>query len=35
MVRLDLRYARTYSLSTDIRILLATPRAVISGKGAC
>jgi lipopolysaccharide/colanic/teichoic acid biosynthesis glycosyltransferase len=35
MVRLDLRYARTYSLWTDIKILLATPRAVISGKGAC
>ena len=34
MVRLDLRYARTRSLWTDIRILLATPRAVISGKGA-
>ena len=35
MVRLDLRYARTRSLWTDIKILLATPRAVISGKGAC
>jgi exopolysaccharide biosynthesis polyprenyl glycosylphosphotransferase len=35
MVRLDLRYARTQSVWTDIRILLATPRAVISGKGAC
>jgi lipopolysaccharide/colanic/teichoic acid biosynthesis glycosyltransferase len=35
MVRLDLRYARTYSLGTDIKILLATPRAVITGKGAC
>jgi lipopolysaccharide/colanic/teichoic acid biosynthesis glycosyltransferase len=35
MVRLDLRYARTCSLWTDIRILAATPRAVISGKGAC
>ncbi len=34
MVRLDLRYARTHSLWTDIKILLATPRAVISGKGA-
>jgi len=28
MVRLDLRYARTYSLGTDLKILLATPRAV-------
>ncbi len=35
MVRLDLRYARTSSLWTDIKILLATPRAVFSGKGAC
>ena len=35
MVRLDLRYARTRSFWTDIKILLATPRAVISGKGAC
>jgi lipopolysaccharide/colanic/teichoic acid biosynthesis glycosyltransferase len=35
MVRLDLRYARTRSLRTDLKILLATPRAVISGKGAC
>jgi exopolysaccharide biosynthesis polyprenyl glycosylphosphotransferase len=35
MVRLDLRYARTYSVWTDIKILLATPRAVFSGKGAC
>jgi len=35
MVRLDLRYARTPSIWTDIKILLATPRAVVSGKGAC
>ena len=35
MVRLDLRYARSYSLWMDIKILLATPKAVISGKGAC
>jgi lipopolysaccharide/colanic/teichoic acid biosynthesis glycosyltransferase len=35
MVRLDLRYARSQSLWTDIKILLATPAAVISGKGAC
>jgi lipopolysaccharide/colanic/teichoic acid biosynthesis glycosyltransferase len=34
MVRLDIRYARTCSLWTDIKILLATPRAVMSGKGA-
>jgi lipopolysaccharide/colanic/teichoic acid biosynthesis glycosyltransferase len=35
MVRLDLRYVRTRSLWTDIKILLATPAAVIAGKGAC
>ena len=35
MVRLDLRYARGRSLWADIRILLATPAAVIKGKGAC
>ena len=35
MVRLDLRYARHCSLALDLRILLATPRAVVSGKGAC
>jgi lipopolysaccharide/colanic/teichoic acid biosynthesis glycosyltransferase len=35
MVRLDIRYARTCSLSTDLKILLATPGAVLAGKGAC
>jgi len=35
MVRLDLRYIKTKSLWTDIKIFLATPRAVILGKGAC
>jgi lipopolysaccharide/colanic/teichoic acid biosynthesis glycosyltransferase len=35
MVRLDLRYVRTRSLWTDIKILVATPRAVFSGNGAC
>ncbi|MGZ7039897.1 MAG: sugar transferase, partial [Thermoanaerobaculia bacterium] len=34
MVRLDLRYARARSLWTDVKILLATPAAVIVGKGA-
>src|SRR4029077_3694145 len=34
MVRLDLQYARNVSLRTDLSILLATPRAVLSGKGA-
>lgn len=35
MVRLDLRYARSWSLWLDINILLRTPRAVLSGNGAC
>jgi lipopolysaccharide/colanic/teichoic acid biosynthesis glycosyltransferase len=35
MVRLDIRYARSWSLWLDIRILLRTPGAVISGNGAC
>lgn len=35
MVRLDLRYARTMSLWSDVKILLATPAAMITGKGAC
>lgn len=30
-----LRYARTMSLWSDIKILLATPAAMIAGKGAC
>jgi len=34
MVRLDLRYAKNPSLWTDLKILLATPRAVLSGRGA-
>jgi len=34
MVRLDLRYAKTCSLWSDVKILLATPAAVLSGKGA-
>jgi lipopolysaccharide/colanic/teichoic acid biosynthesis glycosyltransferase len=35
MVRLDIRYARSWSLWLDISILLRTPRAVLSGNGAC
>jgi lipopolysaccharide/colanic/teichoic acid biosynthesis glycosyltransferase len=35
MVRMDLRYVRRRSLWTDIKILLATPKAVMFGKGAC
>ncbi|HLV02004.1 MAG TPA: sugar transferase [Acidobacteriota bacterium] len=35
MVRLDLRYAREWSLWLDIVILLKTPWAVLKGDGAC
>lgn len=34
MVRLDLQYARTWSIWLDIKILLRTPAAVLSGEGA-
>jgi exopolysaccharide biosynthesis polyprenyl glycosylphosphotransferase len=34
MVRLDLRYAQKWSLWLDLKILLATPRAVFTGDGA-
>jgi lipopolysaccharide/colanic/teichoic acid biosynthesis glycosyltransferase len=34
MVRLDLKYARSWSLWLDIKILLRTPRAMFSGDGA-
>jgi lipopolysaccharide/colanic/teichoic acid biosynthesis glycosyltransferase len=34
MVRLDLQYARTWSIWLDLKILLRTPAAVISGDGA-
>lgn len=34
MVRLDLRYAKSHSVWTDVKILLATPRVVVMGKGA-
>jgi lipopolysaccharide/colanic/teichoic acid biosynthesis glycosyltransferase len=34
MVRLDLKYAKSWSLWLDIKILLQTPRAVFSGDGA-
>jgi lipopolysaccharide/colanic/teichoic acid biosynthesis glycosyltransferase len=34
MVRLDLRYARRQSLLLDLKILLRTPAAVVSGDGA-
>ncbi|MFY9644643.1 MAG: sugar transferase [Terriglobales bacterium] len=35
MVRLDLRYARDCSPLLDLKILLQTPKAVVSGDGAC
>ena len=35
MVRLDIRYARSWSLWLDLKILLQTPRAVLSRSGAC
>jgi exopolysaccharide biosynthesis polyprenyl glycosylphosphotransferase len=35
MVRLDLRYAKTWSPWLDIKILLQTPYAVLRGDGAC
>ncbi len=34
MVRMDIGYARTWSLWMDIKILWRTPRAVLSGNGA-
>jgi len=34
MVRLDLRYATTWSVWLDIKILFRTPFAVFSGDGA-
>jgi lipopolysaccharide/colanic/teichoic acid biosynthesis glycosyltransferase len=34
MVRLDLRYARSWSIWLDLKILLRTPAAVFSGEGA-
>jgi lipopolysaccharide/colanic/teichoic acid biosynthesis glycosyltransferase len=35
MVRIDLRYAASWSLWTDLKILLRTPQAVFTGRGAC
>jgi lipopolysaccharide/colanic/teichoic acid biosynthesis glycosyltransferase len=34
MVRLDIRYARTWSVWLDIKIILRTPQAVLIGEGA-
>ena len=35
MVRLDLRYATSWSLWLDLKIMMRTPLAVIKGSGAC
>jgi lipopolysaccharide/colanic/teichoic acid biosynthesis glycosyltransferase len=35
MVRMDLRYAGSRSTWMDLKILLQTPRAVVTGRGAC
>ena len=35
MVRLDIRYAKSWSPWVDMKILLRTPRAVLVGDGAC
>ena len=34
MVRLDLQYAQSWSVAMDVKILLQTPKAVLSGSGA-
>jgi len=34
MVRLDLQYAKTWSLGLDLKILIETPRAIFFGEGA-
>jgi lipopolysaccharide/colanic/teichoic acid biosynthesis glycosyltransferase len=35
MVRMDLHYAKSWSIWLDLKILLQTPRAVVDGNGAC
>jgi lipopolysaccharide/colanic/teichoic acid biosynthesis glycosyltransferase len=35
MVRMDLRYANTRSLWLDLKILVQTPAAMLTGRGAC
>jgi lipopolysaccharide/colanic/teichoic acid biosynthesis glycosyltransferase len=35
MVRMDLRYANTRSVWVDLKILIQTPAAMLSGRGAC
>ena len=34
MVRLDLKYARSWTIWLDLKILLKTPRAILGGEGA-
>jgi lipopolysaccharide/colanic/teichoic acid biosynthesis glycosyltransferase len=34
MVRLDLKYARSWSIWLDLKILVKTPMAVFGGEGA-
>jgi lipopolysaccharide/colanic/teichoic acid biosynthesis glycosyltransferase len=34
MVRLDLQYSRSWSPLLDLKILLLTPRAILTGDGA-
>jgi lipopolysaccharide/colanic/teichoic acid biosynthesis glycosyltransferase len=34
MVRLDLKYARSWTIWLDIKILMKTPRAIFGGEGA-
>jgi lipopolysaccharide/colanic/teichoic acid biosynthesis glycosyltransferase len=35
MVRLDLQYAKNWTVGVDVMILMQTPKAVLSGSGAC
>ena len=35
MVRMDIRYAKTRNLWLDLKIMIRTPAAMLSGKGAC
>ena len=35
MVRMDIKYANTRSLWVDLKILMQTPGAMLSGRGAC
>jgi lipopolysaccharide/colanic/teichoic acid biosynthesis glycosyltransferase len=35
MVRMDIRYSRARNLWLDLKIMIQTPAAMISGRGAC